>query len=224
MTGVSFSRSTVGRVPGQQWKRTLAIGLLALGFPVAAAMAQPPASSEAVSARAAELIENGSIAEVVQLFHIPPSYSAAEKEEETSALTTSLTHLMGDFGALTDVRPVRGLALYYNVGAGSGDSKYWQSIGDLGSETHVFAAQFENLGRGYVKLVTVSLEGSSTAELRSVDFGLPVSRDDSKTVTATVFVRLLRKRGVPGAENLQPSVIARQLQPTESRTPTDKQP
>jgi hypothetical protein len=175
---------------------------------------EPAASAGGLAHDAATLFAAGNVPELIQLFHIPPSYTPQQKEEEISGLSSGLGHLLSRFGPASEVVAVRGAVVFYNVGAGSGDQRYWQSLPGAKFQTHVFTARFENIGPGVLKIVTATTEPGAAPELRSFDVGLLAVRADAKAVVAETYVGLMEAMGSSIPESLK-SRLQELLQPSE---------
>jgi hypothetical protein len=123
---------------------------------------------------------------LISSFHLPPSYSAEEKQRERMTLRKSLQIVFSDFGVPRDVRPgTEGVTLH--VAFGSGDLKYWQAHSTFSHSTYDVRWSDGTAGQFIVVMCNVA----SKWELRELRFGVRVSEPTAASKIKATTERLV---------------------------------
>jgi hypothetical protein len=148
---------------------------------------------EKLAERVSQLLLRENLGAAASLMHYPPMYTKEEKLEDVAGVTDSLRFLIGEFGSVSNVSINREWESFFEVGAGGGDPRYWESISPFDSHAVVLRAHFSILGPGLIKIQLVrhpSIEGFA---VHSINFGLSAALADSKRKMIPIMKKMMEE-------------------------------
>ncbi len=175
----------------------------------------PPKNADTSSGfvdRALALLTRGDAKALASIHHYPDSYTADERAKDVSDVAKSLDFLFERFGKPHDLRPARENVTFYEMGGGGGTVPYWASLSPFAEQSLTYAAQFPNLGPGYVVLAVVRVKGGPP-EIRAISFGLPSSSPTARSTIVSLTADLMKRMGIPVSDEVRKALVE-QLQPS----------
>jgi hypothetical protein len=131
---------------------------------------------------------------LVGLFHIPPTYTAQERQQEFHALQSLFDIVYDELGAPRDFRipTVPTSTLTFSVG--SGDFVYWQEHREVLAFT--YGVRFARAGPGQVIIRLCRISSESEWQIRDIGFGLSTQAPDAKIRIQRIASQAARTLGL----------------------------
>jgi hypothetical protein len=207
MLGVGMGRSAARNLT---MRVCLVATAILLASPIAAG--SDLTSAKVLADRAIQLIERGSAEDVAELLHYPPTYTEAERKEDSGAVADSIRFLLGRTGQISNPKPWLKPAEFFEVGAGGGDMPYWQSLSPLRTIDYVYSVQYEKLGSGFLKVRAFKHPSIPKPAIMSIGIGFPVADPDSKKLVIALIRGLTEHKGHQAPPNLE-EILEQTLKP-----------
>jgi len=144
-----------------------------------------------------DLLESANAHAVAHAIAYPPSYSSDELAEDREGVARATAYLMGEFGRLRSVKPLRKQVVILDIGISGGSEAYWWR-GDSGVENtrqYIYDAAFEEAGQGFVKVLTY-VTGSREICV-GFSFGFDANNPEAETRIRAAMTGLMDTMGVP---------------------------
>ncbi len=145
-----------------------------------------PAQEEIFSEKTGRFVDHYNkkeFAGLVDLFHFPEEYTAAEMKADKEALRKTLKLYFDEFGKITGFEKMENPPFHYFVTIGSADIPYWQKNPE--GDKITYRVKFSQEGEGFLVLVFSYI--LKEWEIRQVNYGLPADRPQSEKRISTIF-------------------------------------
>jgi hypothetical protein len=122
-----------------------------------------------------ELLKSTKFEAAAAAFHYPPTYTREELAKHRAGVPRFLRGLFKEVGALRTVKRSTNPSAHVHLAIGGGDLRYWSSHPEP-SETVMVSYEATAKRDGAVFMDIVFLSGKRASEIRSFQFGIPLSR------------------------------------------------
>lgn len=175
----------------------LAVLLVVAGTLAGYSKSDGATTAQSLADRAAQMLSRGEVRGVAGLMHYPPKYTPEERKKDMSATGDGLDLAAREFGAISTLKPLTGVAVFYEVGGTGGGVPYISSLSPHASAQFLYEAKFAKRGTGFVHITTIQLTAESPFEILGVYLGLPAANPKSKPAILEVTRKQLIQMGVP---------------------------